>query len=221
MTDGGKDLRVIVAGGGRVGLEATRILDGQGHDVVVVEPDPERVERISDAWVATVINGDASDPDTLAQADPGASDVVAAVTGDAATNHGICETALEANPELRTVMRITSQDERDEYDGDVDDVVFPEQEGAKVAADLVVGHAMRRLTGHAGAIEVLNVTVAEGAPATGKRLADVSFPRGSLVISDLDGDRIAGPESVLEAGEQVLVAAEDDVIDEVRQLLRG
>jgi trk system potassium uptake protein TrkA len=50
---------------------------------------------------------------------------------------------------------------------------------------------------------------------------DVALPRGSLVVSNDDGNRIAGSETVLEAGRSYVVAVEPDVADEVMNLMRG
>ncbi len=54
--------RIIVAGGGRVGLETARLLDERGHTVILVEEDPDRSEAVADEHVASVINGDATRP---------------------------------------------------------------------------------------------------------------------------------------------------------------
>jgi trk system potassium uptake protein TrkA len=93
------DLRVIVVGGGRVGFHAARLLDDQGHRVVIVESDPDRCARIADAYFATVIEGDGARPDVLRQADPGSADVLIGATGNQGANLAACVLATRANPE--------------------------------------------------------------------------------------------------------------------------
>ena len=73
MTTSGKDLRVIVAGGGDIGLRTAELLDERGHDVVIIEQDAARCAELADAYVATVIEGDATLPSILEQADPQAA----------------------------------------------------------------------------------------------------------------------------------------------------
>jgi len=90
--------RVIVAGGGRYALALARALDKYGHDIVAVESDPEAAEEIIDEYVGSVIEGDASEPETLRQADPERSDALAAMTPDQNTNRVICEEARTLNP---------------------------------------------------------------------------------------------------------------------------
>lgn len=87
--------RVIVAGGGDDGLELAMALHDRGHSVSIVERDAERCEQLNDRWIATVIEGDATDPAVLAQAAPESADALVAVTGDPARNLVVCRMARE------------------------------------------------------------------------------------------------------------------------------
>ena len=49
----------------------------------------------------------------------------------------------------------------------------------------------------------------------------MGLPRGSLIVVDATGDRIGGPDTVLEPGEKYVLAVESAVVDEVMNLLRG
>jgi trk system potassium uptake protein TrkA len=212
-------LRIIVAGGGELGLRTASLLADRGHDIVMVEEDRARGEELSDEYVGTVIQGNAARPAILRQARPGDSDVIAALTDDEATNFAICM-ATQRMADIRTVMRV--QHEPDElYDEYVDGVVFPDSLGARSAANEIAGGGVRTLEEVGGNVEIVEVEVNEGAPAAGKSLQEISLPRGSLIIVDSAGNRLGGPETVLEAGERYLVAVESDVSDEVMNLLRG
>lgn len=212
-------LRVLVIGCGRVGGRAAHLLDDHGHDVVVIEQDPAVADAFADEYVATVIRGDATRPSVLEQADLGRVDVVAALTGTTGTNLAVCMAVSRLADGIRTVMR-TDHDVADEYDALVDEVVFPERAGARAAAN-AVDRGVRALEDVTGAVEVLEIEVAEGAPVAGRSLTDIALPSGSLVVSDGDGDRIAGSETVLEAGRSYVVAAEPAVSDEIVTLFRG
>jgi len=52
--------RFVIAGGGRVGKQTAENLADQGHDVLLIESDEERVETLSDAYIGPVIHGDAT-----------------------------------------------------------------------------------------------------------------------------------------------------------------
>lgn len=211
---------VVIAGGGRVGFKTATLVDDQGHDCTIVEGDPDRCAEIADAYVATVIEGDATDPDILEQAGIAEADVVAGLTGETGTNLAVCLLARELDPGVRTVARVHRADGRS-YGRFVDAVVFPEQAGARVAANEIVGADVRTLADTTGDLEIMQVRVAEGAPAAGKSLEAVRLPAGSLVVSDDDGHEIARPETTLTPGRRYTIAVEPGIVDEVLNLLRG
>jgi trk system potassium uptake protein TrkA len=213
-------LDVIIAGGGRVGFQTAEILADRGHDVTIVERDDGIVSDIADEWLATVIQGDATNPDIIEQAGIERADVVAALTGETGLNLAVCLAASELHPGIRTVARI-DRVAGEAYTRFVDAVLFPERAGARVAANEIVGSDVQTLADLTGTLDIMHVRVAEGAPAAGKRLSDVRFPAGTLIVSDEDGDRVARPETTLTAGSRYVVAVEPDVADEVMNLMRG
>lgn len=215
-----QNLHVVIAGGGEVGLRTARLLDDRGCSVTIIERDPRRCEQLTDEYVASVIDGDASRPGVLAQADLNRADVIAALTDREDTNFAVCQAAA-AMADIRTVLR-TERDPDARYLEFVDGIVFPEHHGARVAANEIIGGVgVRTIEEVTGDLEILEVEVNEGAPAAGKRLDQVRLPRGSLIISDAGGGHIGGPDTLLEAGDRFVVAVESDVAGEVMNLLRG
>jgi trk system potassium uptake protein TrkA len=217
MTD---KLDVVIAGGGRVGFQTAELLADRGHDVTIIERDQKVVDDIADEWVATVVRGDATNPEILEQAPIEGADVVAALTGETGLNLAVCMAATEMEPGVRTVARIDRAAGRS-YRRFVDAVVFPERAGARMAANEIVGSDVQTLADVTGTLDIMQIRVAEGAPAAGKALSEVRFPSGTLVVSDDDGERIARPDTTLDAGKRYVVAVEPDVVDEVMNLLRG
>jgi len=214
-----RDRRIIIAGGGRAGLETAERLDGRGHTVVLIEADEDRAAEIADEYVAMVIQGDATRPSILEQADVEAADAVAGLTDDAATNLAVCMEAHRIAPDVQTLARTATRDEA-EYTDIVDAIILPQQEAADTAADLLSGEAVRTVvTGPE--LNVLEIEVGEGAPFAGQKLADVALPEGALVVSDADRTQVPSGETTLEAGKRYLVAVESGVADEVRRLFRG
>jgi len=214
-----QNLRVIIAGGGQVGLRTARLLDDRGHDVILIEEHASRSEQLSDEYVATVIEGNAARPSVLRQADPERSDAVAALTDDVATNFAVCM-AAQRLATVRTVMRV-DEEPGGQYSEFVDGIVFPANPTARIAANEISGIGVRTIEEVTGDLEIVEIEVREDAPAAGKRLEQVRLPRGSVIISDARGGRIGGPDTVLEAGHRYVVAVESGVADEVMNLLRG
>lgn len=219
-----EEMRVVIAGAGRVGMRAARLLSDRGHDVAVVESRPDRCEEIGEEGIVRVYEGDASRPGVLRQALEGGVDALAALTGHGATNLAVCMLAGrilgDRGEGVRTVARI-EEEEAEEYGEMVDAVVYPARSGGRMAANAIVGAPVEALEQAMGALEILEVDVAEDAPVAGRKLADVQLPAGSLVISDRGGHQVATAGMTLHAGERYVVATEPDVTREVLNLFRG
>jgi len=215
-----KDMTIAIAGGGDVGLRTAQLLNDRGQKVVVIERDHGRCKALNDEYVGTVIEGDASRPDILRQADPERCDVLVALTGDTATNLGICM-AADQMTDVRTVMRVSDPAAVEAYADLVDGVVYPEESGSRAVVNELLGAGVRSIESVGGDLEILEVEIAPGAPAAGRRLETVGLPTGSLVIAHAGGDRVSGAETVLEPGDRYLVAVEAAVNAEVMNLLRG
>ncbi|MFB6217844.1 MAG: TrkA family potassium uptake protein [Halobacteriaceae archaeon] len=213
------DQRIVIAGGGDVGLHTAEQLENRGHHVVIVEQDSERVEELGDAYVANVIHGDATRPGVLKQVQPERCDAIGALTGDLGTNLAVCMMAKQMTG-ARTLLRADGT-EPEEYAEFVDAVVSPAEIGAHAAANHLEGDDVQTVSEVTGHLEIMEVGVTEAGPAAGRRLADVSFPHGSIFLSQVGGEEMAGPETVLEAGARYIVAVEPHVSDEVLRLLRG
>lgn len=211
---------IAIAGGGKIGFRTAQLLNDRGHKVTLIERDHGRCKYINDEYVGTVIEGDASRPKILKQVDPDRCDVLAALTGDTATNLGICMAAAEMT-DVRVVMRVDDPEVSEEYEELVDGIIYPEEPGARAIVNEVVGGGVRSIESVGGNLEILEVEVTPGAPAAGRTLENTSFPRGSLIIAHANGDRVSTAESVLEPGNRYLVAVEAAVNDEVMNLLRG
>lgn len=214
------NLDVIIAGGGRVGFQTAELLADRGHDVTIIERDEQLVSDIADQWVATVIEGDATNPDIIEQAGIEQADVIASLTGVTGLNLAVCLAASELHPEIRTIARI-DRAAGEAYTRLVDAVLFPERAGARVAANEIAGSDVQTLADVTGSLDIMLVRVAEGAPAAGKQLSDVRFPEGTLIVSDENGEQVARPDTTLSAGGRYVVAVEPDVAEEVMNLLQG
>jgi trk system potassium uptake protein TrkA len=178
---------IAIAGGGQTGLRTAQLLNDRGHKVIIIERDHGRCKTINDEYVGTVIEGDASRPKILEQVDPDRCDVLAALTGDTATNLGICMAAAQMT-DVRVVMRVTDPAAVEDYRSLVDSIVYPEEPGTRAVVNELVGEGVRSIESVGGTLELLEVEITPNAPAAGRRLENTSLPRGSLIIAQANGD---------------------------------
>jgi trk system potassium uptake protein TrkA len=66
-------------------------------------------------------------------------------------------------------------------------------------------------------LEIIELEIAEGAPAAGRAVRDIEMPTGSLIISVLrsDGGFVPSPDTVVSAGDEVLVVLDPGLEDEI------
>jgi trk system potassium uptake protein TrkA len=212
---------VVIAGAGRVGHRTAQVLDDYGHEVYLIERDPETVDQVTGRRTGVVIEGDATNPEILRQAEPERADILAALTGDGMTNFAICAEIQHLTDDIQTVARVDEAEQADTAQEFVDEIIYPERAGSKAAINRIQGNDIRTLEDVTGDLDVLNVRVGPQSPVAGKQLKEILLPDGSQVISDADGTEIARPETTLEPDRRYLVAAEPSVADDVHKLLIG
>jgi trk system potassium uptake protein TrkA len=212
--------RIVIAGGGRIGLRTAQELAERGYEIVLIEREEARSEEVADEYVAVVLQGDATAPSILEQADLERADAIAALTDEPGTNLAICMEAKRIAPHIRTLAR-TGTGTEDEYDEIADATILPQQLSANTAADILSGDEVRTIIGAHHDLEILEIEVAEDAPVAGHTLEEITLPKGSLVISDRNRTQIARADTELEPGEYYIVGVEPGVLDEVLNLFRG
>jgi trk system potassium uptake protein TrkA len=218
------DMRFVIVGAGRVGLRTARALEDSGHDVVLAERDPTKVERAR-AEGYEVIEGDATNESVLLSADLDATDALGALTGDLSTNFLACMVAKHHG--CRTVLRI-DEDYREEvyrkYASDVDEVIYPERLGAIVAKNALLGGNIRAVADVAQNLQLVEFTVSAESPMRGYTLSELELPSNAeLLAFGKAGDALAIPDAdeSMERGDKLAVLADFERLDDVRQLVVG
>lgn len=210
---------MVIAGGGRVGFRVAQFFKQRGHEVTIIERDPDRAGE-HDAEGIEIVVGDATSPSLLSSVLTDETTVIGALTNDDSTNLAVCLAARTFYPDIRTVARITSAGS-DEYGQLVDEVVFPERASVKTAVNALSGSDVRTLEDVTGDMEVFDIRVSPDSSLAGRRLEAIDLPAGSLVISGAGGDRTATSETRLEAGKRYIVAADPGAADTVVSAFRG
>jgi len=222
-------MRVVVAGGGSVGRFIGQELMGAGHDVLIMDNDPNTVKRAQMegeprgvAWM----RADACEVSKLAEAGASSADVVAAVTGDDEDNLVISLLAKQEFGVPRVVARVNNPKNEwmfNEMWGVDVAVSTPHLLAALVQEAVSVGSLVRLLSFEGGRAKLAEVTLAADTPADGLEIAELHLPRDSTVVAVLRKDHLVVPrgDTVVRAGDEVLVLVTTDAEEEVRQILTG
>ncbi|WP_339103109.1 TrkA family potassium uptake protein [Haloterrigena salinisoli] len=215
-------MRFVIVGYGRVGSRTARIMTEEGHDVVVVDNDPDRIDRAESDGFETV-QGDGADEATLV--DAGIEDAVAigAFTPDLNVNFAAC--MVGDHHGCRTVLRIDEDYRRDIYEkyaADVDEIIYPERLGAAGAKTAMLGGDFNVVADIASNLQLTVLEIDDDSPAVGKRMSELELPGGARIYAhgrERESLTIPLPGTELAAGDEVAVITETDHAEAVRERL--
>jgi trk system potassium uptake protein TrkA len=209
---------VVVAGGGRVGFHLARSLVAAGHEVAMIERDPQTAAELSARIDIPVIVGDGSMSPVLEEAGAGRAKVFAAVTGQDEDNLIACQTVKTlwqaqnqgpgAGTPPKTIARISDPNNEDLYRAlGVD---------ATVSATSIIQSVVERelptlkiktlLSLQAGGVSILELTLSDTSPVAGKPLREIIVPKDCNVVAILRGAVAVVPrgDTVFSPGDVVL-----------------
>ncbi len=218
--------RVVIIGGGNVGLGVARQLEGRARRVraKVIERDRSRAEHAADALERTIVlHGDGMDINLLSEAGIDRADAVLAVTDDDKTNllasvrakAAGCEMAicLVNDPTLVPLM------------GPLDIDAYINPRATTVSSILRhIRHGRVRgvySIGDAEA-EVIEAQVLSTSPISGRMVREIDFPEGVLLGAVRKGERIVKPTggTRIEEGDVIALFSLSADVPEVERLLQ-
>jgi trk system potassium uptake protein TrkA len=216
---------VLVVGAGKVGWNLTRELIDRGNEVTVIERDPARFTTVEEELEHNAMYGDGSELWVLERGGIERADMVIAVTGDDEDNLLICQVAREKYGVERVIARCNNPRNLQHFE-------LLGIKPAVSATDLIlrlIEHEVPRygllhlLDLPQERLEIIEVEVSKGSGADGAMVKDLGLPDGSLAISILrDGTGFVPlADSVVEAGDEVLVVLDKGLEDKVSARFRA
>jgi len=217
--------RVVIAGGGNIGLRLARALEST-NQVKLIERSRERAREISEQLNRTIVlHGDAADEELLLEENIDTADVFVAVTNAEEAN--ILSAMLAKRLGAHKVLALINKPAYAELveTGTIDIAISPQQItlGTLLAhvrrGDVVKVHSLRR--GAAEAIEAVAHGSARGSRVVGRAIDEIRLPRGAAINAVVRGDEVlmAHHDTVIEAEDHVILFVTDRrQIDEVERL---
>jgi trk system potassium uptake protein len=219
-------MKVAIAGAGSVGTAIAGDLRAAGHEVLLIEQDPDIVAKQRNDLDVTWVVADACEVASLDAAGLATVDVVVAATGDDEDNLVVSLLAKQEFAVPRVVARVNHPKNQwlftETWGVDVS-VSTPQLLTALVEEAVSVGSLVRLLRFEGGNAHLVEVTLAEDSPADGVSVADLGVPRDATIVAVVRSDHLIVPrgDTRLAAGDEVLVLITADAEDEVQRLLVG
>ena len=203
--------RIILAGGGRIGLRLARVLEDR-IEVKIVESVRERARYLSEELGNTVVlHGDAADEGLLREENVEDCDVFCAITNDDEAN--ILSAMLAKRLGARKALCLINRQSYVELveGSQIDIAISPQQSTVSALlahvrrGDVVKVHSLRR--GAAEAIEAVAHGDRFNSEVVGRRLEEIKLPPGTTIGAIVRGDEviIAHHDTVIEAEDHVIL----------------
>ena len=211
---------IVIAGAGRVGGRLAADLTEAGHDVVVVDNNPEALDNLGKAFNGIAISGEAYDVDVLAEAQLARADVFCAMTDDDNTNLMAAEVAKAVYDVPRVVARLHDPAREDSYRALGIPHISTTNLIAAVAFETIVSDEFAvHIAFSSGEVEVIEFTLSDG--VLGMSVSDLEI-EGRLRVAAIrrDGKTLipSGPDP-LSPGDLVVASARDGVRGEIEELV--
>lgn len=220
---------VVIAGGGKVGSYLGQVMLSSGNEVAIIEQTLSAADRLSVQLEGSylVINGDCCDSRFQEDAGIRRADAFVASTGQDDSNLVACEIAQRVFHVPRCIARVNNPKNLR---------IFRELGIECVSSTTLIANLIEEetLSGSMSVISALshgNVRLQEvsigrfrhGSDEEGVQVADVPLPLGALVVAvSSKGDvEVANEDTLLHPGDTAIVAADNDVFDEVREAFRA
>jgi trk/ktr system potassium uptake protein len=208
-------MKIVIAGGGRVGGALAAKLVAEHHQVTVVERDQATCNRLFEDIGAVMVCGDANDPHVLDSAGISSADIAAGVLARDAENLAF-STLVRSMSNARVMVRMLDSRYRAAYRlAGVSELV---EEAEVVVAKMTTAIDFPQVAGSlplaAGTAILFELEVSAKSLVSGRTVAQVrampDFPRECVFIGLVDPEgRITLPDgnTVLRAGHTIILVA--------------
>lgn len=207
---------IVVIGGGDVGYYLSKALMDEGHEVVVVEKDTRRCQRIIDAMGSMCIQGDGCEAATLAEIGTARADMFIAVTHGDEDNLVACQLAKFKFNVARTIARLNNPK---------NEAIFKKM-GIDVtvsSTNLILEHIEMEVPSHPLThlmtlkdrdLEIVEVRIRPHSAVVGKKIKDLDLPPGCIIpLLMRKGQRpqVPSEDTSLQADDQLIVVTEPEL----------
>ena len=221
-----KQERIIIIGGGNVGLAVARALESRSDRVraKIIEKDRARAEHAADQLSRTIVlHGDGMDMDLLMEAAIDRADAVLTVTDDDKTNLLAAVRAKQAGCPM--AIALVNDPTLAPLMGPLDIDAYINPRATTVSSILRhIRHGKVRAIYSIGdsEAELIEAQVLSTSLIAGKLVREVAFPEGVLVGGVMKGDQMLKPtgDLRLEAGDVIALFCMAGDVPEVERLLQ-
>ena len=216
---------VIVMGGGRVGYFLGRTLLEEGHEICILENNPETFALVSNQLDCPTLQGDGSSYYMQEKAGAARADLFVAVTNHDQDNLIACEVAKREFGIPKTIARVKNpKNESLMQQLGVDVTVSSTAIISNIIGSELPLQKIRTLLDlHVGGLEIMEYVLDPNSPVSGRQLKDLAMPPNSSIVAVLRNNRAIVPrgDTALEPEDIILALTDLSSESALRRLLVG
>ena len=214
-------MRHLIVGCGRVGSALAKLLDADGHEVIVVDENPAAFKRLGPKFKGHEVVGTGIDYDVLKRAGAASADGFIAVTNGDNRNIMAALIAKRMFKIKRIVARIYDPPRGQMYRELGVETVCPTTVGAKLIRDVLIEAPWETQTFDLG--KLTSVSVIVSAADAGKRVAEIEDDGKIRIAAVRRGYRdamIATQDLVLAEGDELSAVVAPEAVSRVAERFR-
>ncbi len=220
-------MKILIAGAGVVGTHLAKLLSREDHDIVLVDPDEERLASIGNSFDVMTMNAPPTSIATLRDAGAGSADLVVGVMEEEARNMTCCMLASRLGAK-KTVARVDSYEyvapEYKEFftSMGINSMIYPEM----LAAEEIVNSMKRSWIRQwwevkEGGLILIGVKLRENARILNiplKKLCGPDSPYHVVAVKNIAGTIIPHGDDMLRAYDVVYFMTTRECIPYIREI---
>lgn len=212
---------IIVVGGGKVGYYLAKELVEEGHEVLVIEKDKVKAERIAEELGDISLRGDGCEASTMEMAGFGRADMVIAVTGDDEDNLVACQVAKAKFNVPRAVARINNPKNEEIFKKLGIDTTVSATAAilAQIEQEIPTHPLIPLLRLKGGGLEIVEVKVPASAAVVGRHIDDILLPPQSIIVLVIDKEgepTVPNTDTVVQGGDEIVAVTRTENEDALR-----
>ena len=180
-------MKIIMAGAGKVGRSVAALLAQEGHDITVIDKDPDTIQTLSNELDVICVEGSATNPEVLREAGAEKADLLLAATEQDEVNM-ICGISARKLGTAHVIARVRDPEylHQTEFLREalgLSVLVNPEYECAKeISRTLRFPGAVRVDAFSKGSLEIAELKIPEGGRLAGLALKELPKRFGAKVL---------------------------------------
>lgn len=214
---------IIVVGGGKVGYYLTKTLLNEGHEVLLVERDRDKVETYSERFGSVVLQGDGAEASVMATAGAARADVLIAVTGDDEDNLVICQMAKHKFHIAKTIARVNNPKNEQLFKMLNTDVTVSQTNYILGLIEQAIPERsfIHLLTLRHADLAIIEATISENSPVANQAIGEIDLPVSCVIAAIARQADVIVPDSstVIEPNDEIIAVTHRSEEDELRRLL--